>query len=438
MEDEMEKIVSLARRRGFIFPGSALYGGLANSFDYGPLGIELKNNIKKLWWKMFVQERDDVVGIDTDIIMNRKVWEVSGHVQNFTDPLVECKKCHGRFREDQIQGICPTCKSTDFTETKQFNMMFKTHLGPIEEANNGVYLRPETAQGMFVNFKTIAETMRKRIPFGIAQIGKVFRNEITPGNFIFRTREFEQMELEYFVHPDDAETYFEHWLAQQKLWVQAIGLDESRVKYVEIAYADRAHYSTRSIDTEFVYPFGQKELYGLANRTDFDLSRHALASGKDLSYNDAQTNTSYIPHVIEPTWGLTRTILAVLLSSYKESEARSGKEDAVHEREITLCLPKSLAPIKIAILPLSKKEPLQTIASTLLHSLNKQYMCQYDETASIGKRYRRQDEIGTPYCVTVDFDTLNDNAVTVRDRDTMEQTRVAIDELIPYFEQALD
>jgi len=436
--DLMEKIISLAKRRGFIFPGSEIYGGLANSWDYGPLGVELKNNIKKLWWKMFVQQRDDIVGLDSDIIMNPKVWEASGHVGNFTDPLVECKKCHGRFREDQIGGTCPNCSGKAFTETKQFNMMFRTHLGPVEEDDNVVYLRPETAQGMFVDFAQVLESSRKKIPFGIAQIGKVFRNEITPGNFVFRTREFEQMEIEYFIHPSDWEKYFDHWLEQQKAWLAAVGIDQARIKFVEIPDTDRAHYSKRSIDTEFVYPFGQKELYGLAYRTDFDLSSHEKKSGKNLKYKDPVTGESYLPHVIEPTWGLTRTVLAVLLSAYSESEARSGKEDAVHETEVTLRLPKELAPIKIAILPLSRKDELIGPAQEIYHNLQKNWMCQYDETASIGKRYRRQDEIGTPYCVTVDFETANDKSVTVRDRDTMKQDRVKIVELVEYFREKLE
>jgi glycyl-tRNA synthetase len=434
----MDKVISLCKRRGFIFPGSEIYGGLANSWDYGPLGVELKNNVKKLWWKMFVQERQDVVGLDSTIIMNPRVWEASGHTSNFTDPLVECKKCHTRYRDDQKPDECPVCGSTEFTEAKQFNLLFKTFMGAVEEAKTAVYLRGETAQGMFVDFKQIQEASRQKIPFGVAQIGKAFRNEITPGNFIFRLREFEQMEIEYFVHPKDWEKYFEHWLDQQKRWIKAIGLDESKVKYVEISDEDRAFYSKRSVDTEFVYPFGQKELYGIAYRTDYDLNNHQNASGKNLKYKDSVTGEEYLPHVIEPTWGVDRTILSVLLSAYSESEARSGKEDAVHETEITLRLPKELSPIKIAILPLSKKEPLTTQALEVLKQLQGGWMCQYDETASIGKRYRRQDEIGTPYCLTVDFETANDKSVTVRDRDTMKQDRVKIDELTNYFQEKLN
>ncbi len=433
----MDKIISLAKRRGFIFPGSEIYGGLANSWDYGPLGVELKNNVKKLWWKMFVQERPDMVGIDAALMMNPKVWEASGHLTTFNDPLVECKKCHARYRADQLPEKCLECGAKEFTEAKQFNLMLKTFLGPVEDENSIVYFRPETAQAMFVDFKQVLETSRMKIPFGIAQIGKAFRNEITPGNFIFRTREFEQMEIEYFVHPNDGDKFFEHWLAQQKVWIKAVGIDEEKVKYVEIPEEDRAFYSKRTIDTEFVYPFGQKELYGIAYRTDYDLSQHEKASGKSLKYKDPQSGEEYIPHVIEPTWGVDRTVLAILLSCYTESEARSGKEDAVHETEVTLKLPKELSPIKIAILPLSKKDPLTTQAVELLKTLNKHWMCQYDETASIGKRYRRQDEIGTPYCITVDFETEKDQSVTVRDRDTMAQERIQIADLLEYFKKNL-
>ena len=423
----LEKIVNLCKRRGIIFPGSEIYGGLANSWDYGPLGTELKSNIKKLWWKMFVQERDDIVGLDAALIMNPKVWVASGHVQNFNDPMVECKKCHMRYRSDQKPEKCENCKGKEFTDSKQFNTMFKTNLGPVESEDNAVYLRPETAQAMFVDFPVIAETTRMKIPFGIAQIGKVFRNEITPGNFIFRTREFEQMEIEYFIRPEDGEKYFQIWLDAQKSWIKAVGIDEKKTKYIEIGAEDRAHYSKRSVDTEFVFPFGQKELYGLAYRTDFDLKAHKI------EYRDPVSGEKFVPHVIEPTWGVDRTVLAVLLSCYDESEARSGKDDAVHDTEITLRLPSALAPIKVAILPLSKKEELTGPAKEIYKDLRKHWMCQYDETASIGKRYRRQDEIGTPYCLTVDFDSLEDKKVTVRDRDTMAQDRVDIAELKSYF-----
>ena len=454
--DLMDKVISLAKRRGFIFPGSEIYGGLQNSWDYGPLGVELKNNIKKLWWKMFVQERADMVGIDAALIMNPKVWEASGHLGNFSDPLVECEECHERFRCDDPYSPEATRETgahwlkhhpkiavgsfkieEHFTKPKQFNLMLKTFLGPAEEKANEVYFRPETAQAIFVDFKQILETSRQRIPFGVAQIGKAFRNEITPGNFIFRTREFEQMEIEYFIKPEDWKKQFEHWLGEMKRWIKAVGIDESRVKENEIGEEDRAFYSKRTIDFEFEYPFGQKELYGLAYRGDYDLGQHQKFSGENLEYKDPISNEKFLPHVIEPSLGVDRTVLAVLLSCYSESDARSGKEDAVHEKEVTLRLPKAIAPIKVAILPLSKKEELTKPAEEILRTLNKNWMCQYDETQSIGKRYRRQDEIGTPYCVTVDFDSLKDNAVTVRDRDTMAQERIEIKELENYLTKKL-
>ncbi len=452
----MDALISLCKRRGFVFPGSEIYGGLANAWDYGPLGVELENNIKQLWWRRYVHGREDVVGVDSALIMNPKVWEASGHVATFNDPLVEDKKTHERFRLDHLleeHGVSVSgmtfeqmsakvqelgLKSpagNELTEPKKFNMMFRTHLGPVEDADNVVYLRPETAQGQFVDFKIIQEQMRMRIPFGIAQVGKAFRNEITPGNFIFRTREFEQMEIEFFVHPSEWEKWFDFWLGEQKQWCKDIGLPESATKFVEIAEADRAHYSKRSVDTEFVFPFGQKELYGLAYRTDHDLSSHAKLSGKDLSYRDPLTNEVYVPHCIEPTWGVNRTVLAVLCSAYEEVEARSGDEEAVHEKEVVLRLPKSLAPIKIAVLPLSKKEPLAAKAHEIVAILRKRLSVQYDETGSIGKRYRRQDEIGTPYCLTVDFDSLEDGKVTVRDRDTMQQDRIAIGDLSSYVDE---
>ena len=435
--DLMDKVISLAKRRGFIFPGSEIYGGLANSWDYGPLGTELKNNVKKLWWKMFVQERSDIVGLDAALIMNPNVWKASGHLDNFSDPLVECKKCHARYRDDQKPDECPVCGSSEFTQPKQFNLMLKTYLGPSEEKANEVYFRPETAQAIFVDFKNILETSRQKIPFGVAQIGKAFRNEITPGNFIFRTREFEQMEIEYFIKEENWEKSFEDWLTEMKKWIKAVGIDESKVHYVEIGYEDRAFYSRRTVDIEFDYPFGQKELYGLAYRRDYDLKQHQDTSGKDLTYLEDASGERYLPHVIEPSLGVDRTVLAVLLSCYKETVARSGKEDAVHDTEITLALPKELAPIKVAVLPLSKKAELVGPAHEIYHSLQKHWMTQYDETASIGKRYRRQDEIGTPYCVTIDFETANDKSVTVRDRDTMKQDRVKVSELVNYFKEKL-
>ena len=425
--DLMEKIVSLCKRRGFVFPGSEIYGGLANSWDYGPLGVELKNNIKQLWWKRFVQQRDDVVGLDAALIMNSKVWEASGHVATFNDPMVECKKCHKRFREDQVADInlkdnpCTTGKH-EFAEARQFNLMFKTHIGPVESDSNLVYLRPETAQGMFVNFKNVLDTTRKQLPFGIAQIGPAFRNEITPGNFIFRTREFEQMEIEYFVKPDESEKWFEYWLNEQKEWLKEMGIDKEAV-FVEVPEADRAHYSKRSVDTEYKFPFGQKELYGLANRTDFDLKSHQDKSGQSLLYMDPHTNEKFLPFCIEPTWGVNRTLLAVLCSAYQEEDDR-----------VYLKLPPKLAPYKVAVFPLLKNKPeLVAKAREIYNELRKHFNVAWDDRGNVGKRYYAQDEIGTPFCITVDFDTIEkDNMVTVRNRDTKDQPRIKVEELVTY------
>ena len=424
----MDTLVNLAKRRGFIFAGSEIYGGLANSWDYGPLGVELKNNIKKAWWKKFVQMRQDVVGLDAAVIMNPKVWEASGHVATFHDPLVECKHCHARFREDKIDVAkpCEACgDKSGFTEPKQFNLMFKTHLGPSQESGTEVYLRPETAQAMFVDFAQVQASSRKKIPFGIAQIGRAFRNEITPGNYIFRTREFEQMEIEYFVKESDWEVQFESWLKLMHEWLADCGITTEKIHDLEVPKEDRAHYSSRTVDIEFDFPFGRGELYGLAYRSDFDLKNHQDNSGKDLSYTDPVTNEKYIPHVIEPTFGVDRTILAVLVSAYKEEEVDG-------EMRTVLSLPAHLAPYQVAVLPLMKKEELTEEAKKITEELSNYMAVEYDETQSIGKRYRRQDEIGTPFCVTIDYDSLEDNAVTVRDRDTMKQERIAITELKNY------
>jgi glycyl-tRNA synthetase len=426
----MDKLVALCKARGFVFPGSEMYGGMANSWDYGPLGVELKNNIKQAWWKKFVTSRLDMVGIDAALVMNPKVWEASGHVATFSDPLVECKQCHERYRADQIDlsAACQKCgnKGT-FTQPASFNLMLKTWIGPKEDAAAVAYFRPETAQAMFVDFPQVLISSRKRVPFGIAQCGKAFRNEITPGNFIFRQREFDLMEFEYFIHPSDWEKHFEYWLGQMHEWIVECGVDMSRVHDVEIPDGERAHYSKRTVDIEFDYPFGRKELYGLAYRTDYDLKKHAEHSGKEIAYTDPVTNEKYVPHVIEPAFGVDRTFLVALLSAYHE-EVVSG-EEGKEETRVVLRLPKHLAPVKIAVLPLSKKDELSSVARPLAEKLTKIWRTEYDETQSIGKRYRRQDEIGTPYCVTVDFDTLTDQAVTVRDRDSMKQERVKIAEL---------
>jgi len=424
----MDKITSLVKRRGFIFPGSEIYGGLANTWDYGPLGVELKNNIKQAWWKRFVTMRDDMVGLDAALMMNTKVWEASGHVATFSDPLVECKKCHERFREDQLKDIDTVCpkdkKNHELTESKQFNLMLKTFLGPVEDEKNTVYFRPETAQGIFVNFKNIVDTTRKKLPFGVAQIGKAFRNEITPGNFIFRTREFEQMEIEYFIPEPKKDSewqgHFEAWRGEMHEWIASLGIKKNEIHELEVPAEELAHYSKKTIDFEYEFPFGRKELYGLAYRTDFDLTNHKL------DYTDSEGN-KYTPHVIEPSLGVDRSVLAVLLSAYTEE---ADGEDT----RVVLKLPAKLAPYKIAVFPLLKNKPeLVAAAQEIYHSLKLNWACDFDDNGNVGKRYRRQDEIGTPYCVTVDFDTLEKGEVTVRDRDTMKQERVKIDELQNYF-----
>ncbi|MDQ5938961.1 MAG: glycyl-tRNA synthetase [Patescibacteria group bacterium] len=450
--NSFDKIVNLAKQRGFIYPSSEIYGGLSAAYDYGPLGVELKNNIKQAWWKMFVTSRADMVGLDSAIIMNPKIWEASGHVENFSDPLVDCKSCHKRFREDHLlenKGIqpeydktkprdrkglkCPDCGG-ELTPARQFNLMLKTFLGPLEDSASVAYLRPETAGGIFVNFKNVLDSMRLRLPFGIAQIGKAFRNEITTENFIFRTREFEQFEIEYFVKPEDWEQHFSEWQKVMKQWCLFLGLAQDDLVEHEIGPKDRAFYSKRTIDFEYKFPFGQKELFGLAYRTDYDLTQHQKFSGQDLSYTDPITKEKFTPHVIEPSLGVDRTVLAVLCAAYTEIEGgRSTTTESNKEKEVVLRLPYALAPIKIAVLPLSKKEHLSELSRSILMELKKKWVVMYDETASIGKRYRRQDEIGTPYCVTIDFESLEDHKVTVRDRDTMQQDRVAIDDLESYF-----
>lgn len=451
----MEKLVSLCKRRGFLFPSSEIYGGLGAVYDYGPLGVELKNNVKRLWWKTFVQERPDMMGIDSAILMHPRVWEASGHLASFSDPLVDCKKCRKRFRADHIvpaeplsphvfkekqvehhPTACPLCGG-ELTLARPFNLMFKTFLGPIEDDASVAYLRPETAAGMFVDFKQIMDSMHPKLPFGVAQIGKAFRNEITTENFIFRTREFEIMEFEYFATPESAPAKFDEWLAVMKRFGEALGLKREKFHDNEKTGADLAHYSSRTIDLEYAFPFGVKELWAIANRTDYDLQQHAKASGEKLMYRDPETAHEFTPHVIEPTFGLDRTILAVLAEAYEEVPARSGSEETKkkHDVETVLHLPKALAPIAVAVLPLSKKEALQKEARSIAHDLRKHWMIQYDETGAIGKRYRRQDEIGTPFCVTVDFETAEDKKVTVRDRDTMKQERVVTTELIPYLRE---
>jgi len=419
----IDTIVSLAKRRGFVYPGSEIYGGLANAWDYGPLGIEMRRNIKDLWWTRFVRQREDVVGLESSIIMNPRVWEASGHLSGFADQLVECKNCHERYRADQIdlKKACAKCgKKGTFTEPKQFNLMFKTFIGPSEDKTNAAYLRPETAQGMFVDFKQILDSTRVKLPFGVAQIGKAFRNEITPGNFIFRTREFAQMEIEYFIKPPESDKEwqdaFEHWRKEMLAWVEFVGIDPKKVHEVEIPDGERAHYSKRTTDFEFDFPFGRKELYGLAYRGDFDLKNHMDKSGHDLRYIDSETNKKYLPHCIEPTWGVDRTFLAILCSAYKKDGDRTY-----------LALKPRVAPYKAAIFPLLRNKPeLIKKARTVFESLRKEFHITWDDRGNIGKRYYYQDEIGTPVGITVDFDTLKDDTVTWRDRDTAEQKRIPL------------
>jgi glycyl-tRNA synthetase len=459
MDNLMDKIVSLCKRRGFIFPGSEIYGGLANSWDYGPLGVELKNNIKNLWWDKFVHRRDDIVGLDAALIMNPKVWEASGHLKEFKDPLVECKNCHERFRADELlkKGSwqkeyefletlsevdrekrardlfkkCPNCGAQGmFTAPRKFNLMFKTFVGAAYDEKSTAYFRPETAQAMFVNFKNILGTTRATLPFGIAQIGKAFRNEITPGNFIFRTREFEQMEIEYFIEEKDWEKYFDYWRKEILRWIKEIGIDLKKIHETEIPEEERAHYSKRTIDFEYDFPFGRKELYGLAYRTDFDLKNHELHSGKNLKYRDPETGREFWPHVIEPSLGVDRTVLAVLIESYKDEKSPVKERDSNTTSRVVLKLPNKLAPYKAAVFPLLANKPkLVKLARQIYDDLRKKFYIAWDDRGNIGKRYYSQDEIGTPFCITVDFESLENKDVTVRQRDTTKQERLPIEKL---------
>ncbi|PEB43459.1 glycine--tRNA ligase [Bacillus pseudomycoides] len=453
----MEQVVNLAKHRGFVFPGSEIYGGLANTWDYGPLGIELKNNVKKAWWKKFIQESPYNVGLDAAILMNPKTWVASGHVGNFNDPMIDCKKCKARHRADKLiedaldaKGIemivdgltfdqmtglmkehevkCPDCGSEDFTEIRQFNLMFKTFQGVTESSTNEIFLRPETAQGIFVNFKNVQRSMRKKLPFGIGQIGKSFRNEITPGNFTFRTREFEQMELEFFCKPGEDLEWFTFWRNTCKNWLLSLGMHEESMRLRDHGEEELSHYSNATTDIEFKFPFGWGELWGVASRTDFDLKRHMEHSNEDFNYIDPQTNERYVPYCIEPSLGADRVTLAFLCDAYEE-------EQLENDSRTVLRFHPALAPYKAAILPLSKK--LSEGAGEVFAELAKDFVVDFDETGSIGKRYRRQDEIGTPFCITYDFDSVEDKAVTVRDRDTMEQVRMPISELKGFLEKKI-
>ena len=440
----MQKIVSLSKRRGFIFPSSEIYGGISGFWDYGPLGSLVKNNIKQEWLRNFVYSREDVVLIDGSVIMNPKVWEASGHIENFTDPLIECKNCHSRFRADHMTegkfvGIgkakeknqCPECGGKEWTEPKMFNLMFKTFVGPVESKTNLVYLRPETAQSMFADFKNVLDSSRVKIPFGIAQTGKAFRNEISFGDYVFRSREFEIAEMEYFVKPGDDEKIFDYWVDKWEKFFLSIGIKKENIRRKEIGKKELAHYSKRTIDIEYKFPFGWSELAGIANRTDYDLKRHSRFSGKDLRYTDEKTGEKYFPYVIEPTMGIERLLFALLCDAYQEIEGgRTKTTKSVKEKEILLNLDKKISPIKVAILPLVKNKPeLVEKAKEVFQLLKDKFICQYDEVSSIGRRYRRQDEIGTPFCLTIDFDTLQDDSVTIRDRNTMEQERIKIEDL---------
>ncbi|MCB0994257.1 MAG: glycine--tRNA ligase [Acidimicrobiales bacterium] len=429
----MDKVVNLAKRRGLVFQSAEIYGGFRSAYDYGPVGVLLLRNVKDAWWRSMVQLRHDVVGLDASILSPPAVWEASGHLQNFTDPLVDCKKCNERFREDQLEDptTCPNCGAKDaFTEARAFNLMFKTHAGPVEGLGHEVYLRPETAQGMFINFKNVLETSRKRPPFGIAQIGKSFRNEITPGNFVFRTREFEQMELEFFVPPEESGDWYEYWCRERLQWYIDLGIPADKLRLRAHDADELSHYSSGTSDVEFAFPWGWGELEGIANRGNYDLTQHANHSGERLEYFDQAANTHYVPHVIEPAAGATRSMMAFLIAAYDEEEVRG-------ETRTVLRLHHRLAPYKVAVLPLSKKDELVEPSRQVYDMVKARWMSDYDETQAIGRRYRRQDELGTPYCVTVDFDTLDDRAVTVRERDSMEQDRVAIDQLESYLAERL-
>lgn len=448
MVDSMEKIVALCKSRGYVYPGSEIYGGLANTWDYGPLGVEMKNNIKKLWWKRFIQESPYNVGLDSAIFMNPRVWEASGHVGGFSDPLIDCKHCKTRHRADKLiedydpnihsdgwapekmmefirehHIQCPNCGSEDFTDIREFELMFKTYMGVVKDAKSVVYLRPETAQGIFVNFKNIQRTSRKKVPFGIGQIGKSFRNEITPGNFIFRTREFEQMELEFFTKPDTDLEWFDYWKNQCMQFLLDLGLSADNLRFRDHEKEELSFYSKATSDIEYLYPFGWGELWGIADRTDYDLGRHQEYSKKNLEYLDPETNQKYLPYVIEPSVGADRLFLSVLADAYEEEQLEK-------ETRLVMHFHPAVAPVKAAILPLTKKQSDK--AMEVYQLLAKEFNVEYDVAGQIGKRYRRQDAIGTPYCITVDFDSENDQSVTLRDRDTMEQVRLPIHELVDY------
>jgi glycyl-tRNA synthetase len=454
--DRMETIVSLSKRRGIVFPSSEIYGGLRAAWDYGPLGVEIKNNIKRQWWRSMVTLRDDIVGLDSSVILAPEVWEASGHVTQFVDPLTECQSCHKRYRADHlIEGYeekhghppengladlaCPNCGTRGaFSEPRMFNAMLKTYLGAVEDTSSVAYLRPETAQGIFINYRNVLQTSRKKVPFGIAQIGKSFRNEITPGNFIFRTREFEQMEMEFFVKPGTDEEWHQYWIDARQSWFFDLGVSSDNLRQFEHPKDKLSHYSKRTVDLEYRFEFPGSEwgeLEGIANRTDFDLSTHGKASGQDMSYLDPESNERYIPYVIEPALGVDRSMLVFLLEAYTEDEAPDAKGNM--EKRTVLRLDPRLAPVKVAVLPLSRNADLSPKARDVAASLRRHWNTDFDDASAIGRRYRRQDEIGTPYCVTIDFESLDDQAVTVRERDSMKQERIGIDNLVGYLSERL-
>ena len=432
MPADFDTIVSLSKRRGFVFPSSEIYGGLRSAYDYGPLGSLLLKNVKEQWWRSMVQMRGDVVGLDSAILQSRQVWQASGHEAVFTDPLVDCRNCKARHRLDKLEDpdLCPTCgQRGQFTEARDFNLMFRTHTGPVEQADNMVYLRPETAQGIFINYENVRRSQRLKLPFGVAQLGKSFRNEITPGQFVFRTREFEQMEMEFFCRPEESAEWFDYWIRERHQWYMDLGMTDAHLRIRAHEEDELSHYSAGTVDVEYKFPWGWDELEGIANRSDFDLKQHAEHSGQDLQYFDQESNERFFPHVIEPAAGATRTAYAFLIDAYDE-------EDVDGETRVVLRLDPRIAPYQVAVLPLSKK--LNENAEPVADMLRPHFMVEYDETQSIGRRYRRQDEIGTPYCVTFDFDSLEDGAVTVRDRDTMAQDRVSTDRLVAYLQDKIN
>ncbi len=437
--DKMDQIVSLCKRRGFVFQSSEIYGGLGSCWDYGPYGIELKRNLKDFWWKAMTQKRDDIEGIDAAILMHPKVWETSGHVANFTDPLVDCKKCKARFRADQLDSArCPLKPSKsplecggELTEPRSFNLMFKTFMGPVEDTSAVVYMRPETAQGIYVNFLNVMGPARQKVPFGIAQIGKAFRNEITPGNFIFRTREFEQMEMQFFIHPSEDDKWFDYWKEERMKWYHELGIRKERLRYHQHGEGELAHYAKKAFDIEYEFPFGWKELEGIHNRTDFDLSRHMEASGKDLSYFNDQTREKFVPYIIETSAGCDRTLLVCLVDAYEEEPVKD-------EVRVVLKFSPKIAPVKAAVFPLVNKDGMPEAATKIFHDLKMHFKCFYDDSGAVGRRYRRMDEIGTPYCITVDGTTLQDQTVTIRDRDTMTQDRVNVSALVEWLKKKVE